>query len=577
MSRVLLLHPADAPSLFLTRSNWDLVVDLGRAPASTYEAWSRTAGCRILSLYDFNDGTRDLQRVRELLAFGMGEVVDEFGLDWWDVLAQSAVPALQQLILARRLGDVVGPTAEIHSTRPHFVATALGHLTGQTLVELQRGQSLFGRAKHYINAFQQLDFRQFTQVLQDKFDPEHNIRRCFNRRKQRSADSFILLPSAYVNVSRTAVAYADMVPDASFILVTGRNSGRLATLPANVRMESLDGYFSGIDRQEMNSLVERWSRLELKLKDSAEVFAIANAVGALASIHQLRWGIPIRNAWVRLYESQNISACLCADDTNPYSRVPLILAKNRGLPALACHHGALDSRMAIKNQHADFYLAKGEMERDYLLRICQLAPERITVGGPASIGLMPSKPENKEARNWLVFFTEPYHTMGWRTEEVYRDLLPRLVSLGRECGLELVFKLHPFESIKGNRRILNRILPPDEARQVRIINRPMNSELWSRVYWALTVQSTVALDCAERNIPIFLCGWLADSVSGYAQQYARFGIGQLLESSQDINRIPELSERTRYVSPGAFRETIDTEILRKMLSGNYSRAALMSA
>jgi hypothetical protein len=233
--------------------------------------------------------------------------------------------------------------------------------------------------------------------------------------------------------------------------------------------------------------------------------------------------------------------------------------------------------MAIKKQYADFYLAKGEMEKDYLLRICQLAPERITVGGPAFVGPMPSKSENKTARNWLVFFTEPYHSMGWRIEEVYRDLLPRLVSLGRECHLELVFKLHPFESIKGHKRILNRILPPDEARQVRTIAGPMNSELWSRVYCALTAQSTVALDCAERNIPIFLCGWLADSVSGYAQQYARFGIGQLLASAQGVIHIPDLLGKTQHVSPGVSRETIDTEILRRMLSGNCSRAALMSA
>ena len=65
----------------------------------------------------------------------------------------------------------------------------------------------------------------------------------------------------------------------------------------------------------------------------------------------------------------------------------LIMAKNRGIPTLACHHGALDFRMAIKVNHADTYLAKSEMELDYLKRICQLPAEKIAVTAPPSVEL----------------------------------------------------------------------------------------------------------------------------------------------------------------------------------------------
>ena len=577
MSQILLLHPADEPARFIAHCHYDLVVDLGRAPASTYEAWSRTAGCRVMSIHELSGGVDDLHRTRELLQFGMGEVVDQHGIDWWDVLAQSAVPALQQLILAGRLACVTGHSAEIHSTRPHFVATALQHLTGSALVELQSGQNLFDRAKHYVNVFQQLDLRQTSQVLQDKFDPEHNIRRRFAGRNSGKDGPLVLLPSAYVNVSRTAVAYAEMVPDISFLLVTGRNSGRLTTLPPNVQAESLDGYFSGVDQAEIKSLLDRWNRLELRLTKAVEEIEIAKSVGVLGkAADRLRWGIAIRNAWLSLYESQQISACLCADDTNPYSRIPLIIAKNRGLPTVACHHGALDSRMAIKRQHADLYLAKAEMEKDYLVRVCQVPPERIVIGGPASAESKPSRPERETAGNWLVFFTEPYHTSGWRMEEVYRDLLPRLVSVARECRLELVFKLHPFESVKGHRRILSRLLPPAEAREICVVAGPLSAEFWPHVSCALTAQSTVAIDCAERGIPIFLCGWLADGCAGYVQQYGRFGLGCLLDSPQELTRIPELLEKTERVA-NRYRETMDPETLRRILSERHSRAALMSA
>src|SRR5206468_2038752 len=173
---------------------------------------------------------------------------------------------------------------------------------------------------------------------------------------------------------------------------------------------------------------------------------------------------------------------------NPYSRLPLILAKSRGIPALACHHGALDSRMAIKEQHADFYLAKSDMERDYLLRVCRVSTKRVVSVSPDCSQSTKASGITTEAPGWLVFFTEPYHALGWRTGEVYRDLLPRLVALARTCGLQLVFKLHPFESAKGHRRILRRYLGRETSRAIRVIDGRAPPEMWQQATCALTVQ-----------------------------------------------------------------------------------------
>src|SRR5215470_19202673 len=105
-NRVLLLHPDDQIPQQKTHS-WDLIVDLGRAPAVTYEDWSRKANCKVVSVFDFAQGTDDLHRTRELLEHGMGSVVDRFGIDWWDVLVQSVVPQLQKLVCLGRLGAEV--------------------------------------------------------------------------------------------------------------------------------------------------------------------------------------------------------------------------------------------------------------------------------------------------------------------------------------------------------------------------------------------------------------------------------------------------------------------------------------
>ena len=195
--------------------------------------------------------------------------------------------------------------------------------------------------------------------------------------------------------------------------------------------------------------------------------------------------------------------------------------------------------MAIKVNHADFHLVKTEMERDYLRRICRLAPDNMAIVAPAQSKPMPLQPPARRSAPWLVFFTEPYQSGWWRSDEVYRDLLPRLWSLAQTCGLKLVFKLHPFESIQGHRRMLRRLIPEHE-RQIEVLAGPPSDQLWNNSQFALTVQSSTALECATLGIPVFLCAWLRDPFSGYVRQYARFGVGHVLESPEQIAEIPGL-------------------------------------
>jgi hypothetical protein len=580
VNRVLLVHPDDGISS-ATEHDCRLVIDLGRAPESTYQSWGRHLICPVMSLFDLAEGTDDLHRTRDLLECGMGEAVDNFGIDWWDVLAQSIVPQIQQLILLRRLAAMIAPATDVYTTRPHFLASALQALIGGKLVVLQSGRRRsFQAIRHYVDALQQLDFAQLTQVIQDKFDPQHKIRRLTADRPKSSARPFVLLPSAYVNVSRTAVAYAAMLPDVEFLLMTARNNGRLRALPANVRHASLDGYFSSVDEGKARMLRQVCRRLHLRLASSAAEFEIAKACGLLATLEsRLMWGLAVRDAWNEVFDSEKITACLCADDSNPYTRLPLIIAKSRGIPALACHHGALDNRMAIKKQHADLYLAKSEMERDYLVRMCRVAKERIVTGAPTSPQAPAQSPNPiPSSAGWIVFFTEPYHSSGWRTGEIYRELLPKLLTLACDSGLELVFKLHPFESMAGHRRTLRRYSDSSAAQQIRIITGPTPPELWQNANCAFTVQSSVALECSMRGIPIFLCGWLSDPCAGYVQQFERFGIGRVLRSPQELDQVPNWIGSPSQLGPqNNSSKTMDPETLHQLLSGAYSCPAAASA
>jgi hypothetical protein len=570
--KVLLLHPEDAFDHSYPTQHWDLIVDLGHAPTGTYERWSRQTGCPVISIYDHAEEIEDLYCLRELLQLGAGRVVDRWGIDWWDIFSLEIASGVQRAILIHRLSKELPVNCDLYSTRADPVATALQRLLGARVTCLSGGvHSMHRRVRRYYEAFSRVGKAEFLQLFEDKFDVDHSIRRRFAVRRGQTGQPVVLLPSAYVNVSRTALSYAALLPDQQFMLVIARRNGYPASVPRNVLVASLTPYFGVTDKYEVTSLHASWENLKTWLAGCAAEFKTAELQGSLGSASApFHWGVALRDAWLRFFAAEHVTACLSADDSNPNTRIPLILAKKLGIPALACHHGALDFRMAIKASHADVYLAKSEMELDYLKRICHLASENIVVAAPAWPKPLPLQRAARRSAPWLVFFTEPYQSYGWRSDEVYRDLLPPLCSLAQACGLKLVFKLHPFESAKSHRRMLRRLIPEHE-RQIEVLAGPPSDRLWNNTRLALTVQSSTALECAALGIPVFFCAWLRDPYSGYVQQSARFGVGHVLESSDQITEIPELLEsQGRQFHPQAERSAIDSEKFAQLLSGTYS-------
>jgi hypothetical protein len=507
-------------------------------------------------------------------------MVDQSGIDWWDVLSLIIVPNLQDLMLIPRLAEYLGAGCELYASRTFPLAVGLQQILGGKLVVAGTARDAVSKyLRHYFNVWSHLNIAQLYQVAQDKFDQQHILRRRLAAPPLRSNTPVFLLPSGYINVSRMAASLADSLPEQSFLLVYARKSSELRSVPANVQTVSLDSYFARIDKSETAALLNEWEILKQRLVSCSRTFHAANVAGVFGRMPALlRWVLALRTAWARIFELENVVACLCADDSNPYSRIPLILAKQQAIPTVALHHGALDLWMAVKTQHADSYLAKSTMERDYLLGSCRMAPDAVV--GPASFPKC--KPEAameiRSDKPWLVFFTEPYKTGSWRLEEVYRELLPSLVDLAFKCGLKLVFKLHPFESAKAHIRMLRKFLPREEVSRIAVIAGPLTPELWHNIRIALTVESTTALECTAFGIPVFLCGWLRHYYGGYQEQYARFGFGNILESVEQIANIPQLLKSgkiaARKCEPSM---TVDPRLLRELLAGKCAAREVVRA
>jgi hypothetical protein len=564
--KVRILNPEERVESQIQPQRWDLLVDLGRSSKNRYEAWSELAQCPIVSIYDFAQEIEDLRRCGRLLQAGLGPLTDRWGIDWWDVLSLRIVPVFERLLLVERLAQYIGLPCELHAQRESMTVTALANRLGSKPVIVEsRLHSLGRRMQSSLAAFRKLDTAQIGQVIEDKVDRNHSIRRRFSRRAPSGGDPAVLLPSAYSNVSRMAVRLAQSLPQKRFLLVCARKSARLDALPPNVSIASLDPYFESAPDGDSH-LFERWISLRAQLVHDHDQFALAENVGMLDPIESdLRWGLRLRNAWLNLFESQNLSACFCADDANPYTRIPLLLARNNSIPTAVCHHGALDCWMVLKTLPADVYLAKNAMELDYLQRCCAIEREKIVLVGPSKSNRRPG--QEKPEGDSLVMFTEPYEHYGWRADELYSDLLPKLLVVAHNLGLKLIVKLHPFESIRDCRRRLRRIAP-ESARKVEILAGPMDASLRRRARVAVTVQSSVAVECATLGVPVFLCGWLRDASSGYVAQFEKFGIGHVLRDLQQLLEIPRLLAAADPPPVLSIERAIDPAIAQKVLAGS---------
>lgn len=569
--RVLCLDPEDDPEIgSWNHERWDRVVDLGVAGEHTRTRWAKKFGCSVESLPKFE--IADFAVVRRALSSGFGCVVDQHGLDWWELTSIRFHEQVALIIRLKKLAAQLSAKDELFVTRPGFHARVLDLLLESRIACFPERASYFGRADRIVETARNFNFNQLLQILGDKYDAGYRLRRWLTRPKPRLENAIVLLPVAQGNAARTALSYAKLLPDRKFLLVATRSSGWVAKTPTNVAAAKLAAYAGRKSSQDLGAELLRLQKCWRGLQwEGRSEIGLLERTGAFSRISKIfRDGLSIRDTWLGVFQQERVSAVLCTDDTNPYTHMPLMIARQLGLPTAVCHHGALDGAQLVKRSHADITLAKGRMEKDYLVNTCGLTEEKIEIGAPA----LPQEvtPAIRHPRNSIVFFSEPYALDGGRACDFYRELLPPLAELASRMNLKLVVKLHPMESERERRKFVNGALLVQQVESLQVVAGTLSEELLDRTSFAVTVQSTAAVDCAIRGIPVFLCKWLDYSHYGYVDQLIRYCAGVPLRSATEIANIPETLKNFPWPEPNDFWQTISPKKLEQLLTGALKMA-----
>ena len=591
--KILLVHPDDCAEVGAwAGTQWDLAVDLGWSGRHDYARQAERLGCRVFSVYDLMDPEQHRRRLREILALGLDRLVDSESVDWWDVFSAYPYQQLEQLMLLSALAEQIPERADIFATRPHFMLRALALLLSRETKsheiksfsvdsDTSDGGTGFGaRSRRYLESAFALRPSQLIEVAFDKWDADYRLRRHFGRPPAASSTPAVLLPSAYANVSRVQVACARMLPHRRFLLVVTRRHGRIQGLPNNVELLSLASYaphpLPSTD-EEHTQLLARWQEVQNDLFETDRVLGLARTLHVFDGFAGfLKRGLRVRDAWREIFVREPITAVLSADENNPYTRLPTLLANSRKLSTVFCDHGALNMSFGIRRACSDTYLMKGDMARDYSVGWCGLPASKIVVGGPSEAHNAlpfplpsPSPSSNRMERDWIVFYSEAYELFSGRTQTLYGELLPELCSLARRTNRKVIVKLHPFESLRMRKALVDRTLSAEQRSLVELREGPMTPDLFERAWFSLTVESSAAVESTVNKVPCFLCGWFDASWHNYTKQYAKYSAGYPLDSPERIREIPECLERLQITEATlrGLRTPISPEHLESVLSG----------
>ena len=576
--RVLLLQHEDfLDSGPWSAQDWDLIVNLGRSPLSHLGQLHN--GIPVLHLDDYSQPFSDARIVRDLRHAGRGQLIDEHGIDFWELTSIAIVQQAFKVLQLQRLAAEIPRDAELWSTRPHWTIGVLSELLDASVTCFRDGRWIRAKSatQHYWQVLHQFSPSQIKQIVFDKYDAGYRWRSHFSRNQRHGSAPVVLVPSAYTNVSRTAALYAAMLPGLRFLLVATRQSAHECVLPENMEACDLAAYARvQPPSSELASLMEAWTKLRSHLQD-LEPLRLLSIAGMLDRIPSLLHSVPfVRNAWRQVLECEPVCSVLCGDDSNFVTSLPVVLAKKRNIPTVDFHHGALDGFYLFKDLPSDLYLAKSEMERDYLLRLCGLPPAKVVIAPPTVRQNVASGSRTRDPRN-IVLFSEPYEVAGMHAEDVYGELLPELWRLAQRNRRELVVKLHPFEIRTQRMRMASGVLSEEVFSQIRWLQGPLTSELLEGTWFGITIESTTAIECAQNGVCCFLCRWLKLSPFGYAEQFTRFGMGESLQNLQQINEIPDRVEEFHNRHRVQQTETDPSQLLKWLTSGRREDGQARSA
>ncbi len=227
-------------------------------------------------------------------------------------------------------------------------------------------------------------------------------------------------------------------------------------------------------------------------------------------------------------------------------------ARHAGIPTALVQHGILGDYCQLLNPPVDHYLVRGPFWREFL---SPRARQRSRILNPHRHPSRSTPPRKKAGR--LVFLTAPYREDSPWDEGEVDEILRVLLGAVRDCGAELVVRVHPQEQVGPYRTRVGRLHEGGDVQgRVLFSQGGAMGEVLGGASAVVTYSSTAFLDCIRRRVPVISFGW---HDFAYRSLIERHGVFQLCSGFAELEKLAVMALREGLPPFSGDIELIDEE------------------
>jgi hypothetical protein len=189
------------------------------------------------------------------------------------------------------------------------------------------------------------------------------------------------------------------------------------------------------------------------------------------------------------------------DEFSPGDRAALHAARAAGVATRSRQHGVIDGHYLRDGVLAVVHLVWDEATRAWMSARAHVDASRVRVLPRPRL----AAPAGPRPSGDVVFFAQPYEMGLLPGSDLLAETLPPAAAAAREAGRVLWVKPHPLQTPAAIREAL----PPACAKEVRIASGRSAARLLERAAVAITLDSSVVVDCRDCGVPCLSPAWYA--------------------------------------------------------------------
>ena len=219
---------------------------------------------------------------------------------------------------------------------------------------------------------------------------------------------------------------------------------------------------------------------------------------------------------------------------NGHEQYGLLIAKEKKIPTLLLQHGVFGDYYQFEDNTVDYYIARGEFWRDFLIKTARI---RTLIINPAAHKKVVNINSVEIKKPFVVYFSL-FHPSIEKKNRFCEERDSQLLSIAHavnDADGKLIIRFHPRDLITIHQQYIKKLYKANKINiDVQFSHKENISELVKGASAAIMYFSTVFMDCLSLDVPIISYDWLNFPHKKHIEGYGIFNFAKNLSELYDM-------------------------------------------